>query len=103
MYAGAFVVRFRKGDVYKVVADGREDDMRDMDVRVNGNTLEVKIDRRGGIFDWSNRKRVGLTITVPRIEQLKLSGASKASLVGFDKYNKLDIDMSGACRTVFDG
>ncbi|AUD00417.1 PspC domain-containing protein [Spirosoma pollinicola] len=101
--AGAFVVRFRKGDVYKVVADGREEDMSDMDVRVNGSTLEVKIDRRGGLFDWTNRKRVGLTITVPSIDQLKLSGASKASLVGFGNYKNLDIDMSGACRTVFDG
>jgi phage shock protein PspC (stress-responsive transcriptional regulator) len=101
--SGAFVVRFRKGDTYKVIADGREEDMSDMDVRVNGNTLEVKIDRRGGLFDWGNRKRVGLTITVPKINELKLSGASKASLAGFDKYDELTIDMSGACRTVFDG
>jgi hypothetical protein len=100
---GAFVVRFRKGDVYKVVADGREEDMSDMDVRVNGSTLEVKIDRRGGLFDWSDRKRVGLTITVPFIDELKMSGASKASLAGFGPYNNLNIDMSGACRTVFDG
>ena len=100
---GAFVVRFRKGDAYKVVADGREDDMSDMDVRVNGSTLEVKIDRRNGLFDWSNRKQVGLTITVPAIDELKLSGASKASLTGFGKFNNLNIDMSGACRTVFDG
>ncbi len=101
--AGAFVVRFRKGDTYKVVSDGREDDMSDMDVRVKGSTLEVKIDRKGGLFNWSNRKRIGLTITVPGIDELKLSGASKASLVGFGNYNNLDIDMSGACRTVFDG
>ncbi|MFD2933281.1 PspC domain-containing protein [Spirosoma flavum] len=101
--AGAFVVRFRKGDAYKVIADGREDDMSDMDVRVNGNTLEVKMDRKGGLFDWSNHKRVGLTITVPSIDELKLSGASKASLAGFGDYKNLNIDMSGACRTVFDG
>lgn len=101
--AGAFVVRFRKGDTYKVIADGREEDMSDMDVRVNGKTLEVNIDRRGGLFDWGNRKRVGLTITVPAIDELKLSGASKASLTGFSKYDDLTIDMSGACRTVFDG
>ncbi|MBD2700375.1 PspC domain-containing protein [Spirosoma sp. BT702] len=102
--AGAFVVRFRKGDTYKVVADGREKDMSDMDVRVNGSTLEVKIDRRGGLFDWRNRKRVGLTITVPNtIEELQLSGASKASLTGFERYTNLNISMSGACRTVFDG
>ena len=101
--SGAFVVRFRKGDTYKVVADGRDEDMSDIDVRVNGNTLEVDIDRRGSLFNWTNRKRVGLTITVPAIDELKLSGASKASLVGFGKYDKLAIDMSGACRTVFDG
>ncbi|GAB3711724.1 hypothetical protein GCM10027592_49580 [Spirosoma flavus] len=102
--AGAFVVRFRKGDMYKVVADGREKDMSDMDVRVNGSTLEVKIDRRDGLFNWRDRKRVGLTITVPKtIDELQLSGASKASLTGFERYNGLKISMSGACRTVFDG
>ena len=101
--SGAFIVRFRKGDTYKVVADGREEDMSDMDVQVNGSTLEVEIDRRGDLFDWSNRKRVGLTITVPHIDELQLSGASKARLAGFGPYNNLNIDMSGACRTVFDG
>ena len=101
--SGAFVVRFRKGDTYSVIADGREDDMRDMDVRVNGKTLEVEMSRHGGLFDWSNHKRLGLTITVPAINELKLSGASKASLAGFSRYDKLAIDMSGACRTVFDG
>ena len=100
---GAFVVRFRKGDTYKVVADGREKDLDDINVKVTGNTLAVSIDHNG-LFDWSNRKRIGLTITVPTaINELKLTGASKASLAGFDHYDDLNIDMSGACRTVFDG
>lgn len=100
---GAFVVRFRKGDTYKVVADGREEDLEDINVKVEGNTLDVSIDRKG-LFNWSNRKRIGLTVTVPTaIDELKLSGASKASLTGFEKYGDLTIDMSGACRTVFDG
>ncbi len=100
---GAFVVRFRKGDTYKVVADGRESDLEDINVNVDGNSLNVSIEGKG-LFDWSNRKRIGLTITVPKaIDELKLSGASKASLTGFEQYGDLDIDMSGACRTVFDG
>ncbi|QMW05030.1 PspC domain-containing protein [Spirosoma foliorum] len=99
---GAFVVRFRKGTTYKVVADGREKDLDDINVKVTGNQLQVSIDRNG-LFDWSNRKRIGLTITVPSIDELKLSGASKASLVEFGNFKTLDIDMSGACRTVFDG
>lgn len=101
--SGAFVVRFRKGDTYKVVADGREEDLDDVAVKVNGNKLVVSMDRKG-IFDWSNHKRLGLTITIPRvIEELELTGASKASLTGFDRYDKLTLGMSGACRTVFDG
>lgn len=100
---GAFVVRFRKGDAYKVVADGREKDLDDINVKVDGSTLKASIEGKG-LFNWSNHKRIGLTITVPTaIEELKLSGASKASLTGFEKYNDLTIDMSGACRTVFDG
>ena len=101
--SGAFVVRFRKGDTYKVVADGREEDLDDVEVDVDGNTLEVSMERNGSLFNWSDRKRIGLTITVPAITDLQLSGASKASLAGFGPFNDLNIDMSGACRTVFDG
>ncbi|GAB4020292.1 PspC domain-containing protein [Spirosoma koreense] len=101
--SGAFVVRFRKGESYKVVADGREKDLDDINVKVDGSTLKVSIDGKG-LFNWGNHKRIGLTITVPKaIEELELSGASKASLTGFEKYNDLKIGMSGACRTVFDG
>ncbi|QKZ13340.1 PspC domain-containing protein [Spirosoma sp. KUDC1026] len=100
--AGAFVVRFRKGDQYKVVADGREEDLEDINVRVEGDQLKVYIKGKG-MFNWGNRKRIGLTITVPTINELHLSGASKASLVGFGNFDDLDLDMSGACRTVFDG
>ena len=101
--SGAFVVRFRKGDTYKVVADGIADDLDDVVVQVSGNKLSVSMDRRG-LFDWSNHKRLGLTITIPKaIEELELTGASKASLTGFERYDKLTLGMSGACRTVFDG
>ena len=100
--SGAFVVRFRKGDRYKVVADGREEDLEDITVKTEGNVLKAFIDRRG-LFNWKNRQRVGLTITTPNIEALTMSGASKASLADFGPLNNLDIDMSGACRTVFDG
>jgi len=99
---GAFVVRFRKGDTFKVVADGRDEDLRDVEVKVRGNKLDVSMDRKG-LFDWSNHERVGLTITMPAIVELELSGASKANLTGFGPQNSLKIDLSGACRTLFDG
>ena len=100
--SGAFVVRFRKGDKFNVVADGREDDLDDVKVNVRGNKLNVSMGVNG-LFKWNDRKRVGLTITMPRIEELELSGASKANLTGFGAQDDLKIDLSGACRTVFDG
>ena len=100
---GAFVVRFRKGDTFKVVADGRDEDLEDVKVNVRGTTLNVSINHLRGLFNWNNRQRVGLTITMPKIEELELSGASKANLVGFGAQNNLKIGLSGACRTVFDG
>jgi HSP20 family molecular chaperone IbpA len=101
--SGAFVVRFRKGETYKVVADGREKDLEDINVKVDGNELIVSLDGKG-LFKWGNRKRIGLTITIPKaIDELKLSGASKANLTEFENYDDLSISMSGACRTVFDG
>jgi len=100
--SGAFVVRFRKGDQYKVVADGSEEDLDEVEVDVDGETANVSM-KKTGMFDWKNRKRIGLTITVPAIDKLELSGASKANLAGFDRYDNLEISMSGACRTVFDG
>ncbi|PRY40055.1 phage shock protein C (PspC) family protein [Spirosoma oryzae] len=100
--SGAFVVRFRKGDQYKVVADGSEEDLDEVEVDVDGETANVSM-KKTGMFDWKNRKRIGLTITVPSIDKLELAGASKANLAGFDRYDNLEISMSGACRTVFDG
>ncbi|GAB3567366.1 hypothetical protein GCM10027578_18140 [Spirosoma luteolum] len=100
--SGAFIVRFRKGTSYKVVADGDEDDLDDVEVDVDGRTLNVSL-KRTGVFDWNNHKRIGLTITLPAIDELHLSGASKANLSGFGNFDVLDIDMSGACRTVFNG
>lgn len=55
--------RVEKGDVFKVVADGREEDIDDIEVKVEDGTLRV--DNRKKIKLLGNIKRVGLTITVP--------------------------------------
>ncbi|GAA4470266.1 hypothetical protein GCM10023189_58550 [Nibrella saemangeumensis] len=100
--SGAFSIRIVKGDTFKVVADGRERDINDLRVKVDGDQLEVSLDR-SGLFNWKDTKRIGLTVTMPAISELKLSGASRSMLAGFGQMDDLTIDLSGACRSVVDG
>lgn len=98
--AGAFVVNVVPGDSFKVVAKGREEDFEDVRIEVTGNTLKADIERTGN-FDWGSRKRIGLTITMPTVEKISLTGASQAKLAGF-KLNRLDMDLTGACKADVD-
>ncbi|MBC8151443.1 MAG: DUF2807 domain-containing protein [Bacteroidetes bacterium] len=95
--AGAFVVNIVPGDSFKVVAKGREQDFEDVRVEVSGNTLKAYAERNGS-FDWTDRERVGLTITMPTVERISLSGASQAKLSGFKPLKLVDIDLTGACK-----
>ncbi|WP_234735990.1 PspC domain-containing protein [Tellurirhabdus bombi] len=98
---GAFIVRVRQGDTVRVVADGRESEINDLRVRVEGGELHVDF-RKSGLFQWRDRKRIGITVTMPTVKSAQFSGATKASITGFENLEALDVDMSGACRSLID-
>ena len=99
---GAYAISIRRGDEFKVSADGEESDVEDLTVKVENGTLIVK--RKSGFNLFENRKwnRIGVVITMPTIEELSLSGANKARVSGFDNLNKLNISISGASKTDID-
>ena len=99
--SGAFVVRIQKGDVFKVVADGREKDIDDMRTEVEGGVLKVYI-KRPKLFNWNNSRAIGLTVTMPTVKAVKLTGASRAKLIEFGQLSDLDVDLTGASRLVAD-
>lgn len=98
---GAFAVRVKRGDSFKVVADGREEDIDDLRVRVDNGELHVDF-RNEGIFQWRNRRRIGLTVTMPDVNAIHFSGATQSIITGFENIDNLDIDLSGACKTLID-
>ncbi len=97
---GAFVVKIQKGDTFKVVADGREEDIDDVEVKVEDGTLRVE--NRKKIKLMGNIKRIGLTITVPTVQSVDLSGATLSKITGFNNLNDLKVDISGASKTLID-
>ncbi|MGV3561185.1 PspC domain-containing protein [Larkinella arboricola] len=98
---GAFAVRVKQGAAFKVVADGREEDMDDLRVRVDNGALHVDF-RNEGILQWRNRKRIGITVTMPDVETIHFSGATQSIITGFENIDKLDVTLSGACKSLLD-
>jgi phage shock protein PspC (stress-responsive transcriptional regulator) len=97
---GAFVVRIQKGDTFKVIADGREEDIDDIEVKVEDGTLRVE--NRKKLKLLGNIKRVGLTITIPTLQSVDLSGATLSKITGFNNLNDLSVEISGASKTLVD-
>ncbi|MCF0053208.1 PspC domain-containing protein [Dyadobacter sp. LJ53] len=97
---GAYSIIIRQGSDYSVTADSEEPtDVDDLKVYVENGTLRVKRDREFSLFDSEKWKRIGLVITMPKIEDLSLSGANKTLVTGFAGLTKLRVDISGASKS----
>ena len=94
---GAFIIRIKRGDVFSVVADGKDKGLDNLTVKVDGNTLKA-FRGRNGFFNWTDNERVGLTITMPAVNGLDLSGACRARITDFENLDDLDLDLSGASK-----
>ncbi len=95
--SGAFIVRIKRGAVFSVVADGEDEGLDNLTVKVDGNTLKA-YRGRNGVFNWTDNERVGITITMPDIDGLDLSGACRARITGFRNLDDLAVDLSGASK-----
>ena len=89
---GAFQVEVFQGDTFNVIVTGKEREVEDVEVRVQGNTLEVE---RKGFLNSS--EDLGILITMPALESVQLHGATQATVSKFMTEN-LHIDLSGAAR-----
>ncbi|MEZ4904378.1 MAG: PspC domain-containing protein [Spirosomataceae bacterium] len=97
---GAFLVRIQQGEAFKVVADGREEEVDDLEVSVENDVLRVQNNRK--IKRFNNNQRVGLTITLPSVETIDLAGATLAKVTGFNKVGDLKVGIAGASKTLID-
>lgn len=95
--SGAFIIRIKQGDRFSVVADGEDKGLDNLTVEVEGNTLKA-YRGRNGIFNWTDNERVGLTITMPDIAGLDLSGACRARITNFKNLDELNLELSGASK-----
>lgn len=98
---GAMIIRVEPGDVFRVIADGNRKDLDQLEVDVDGRTLKIRPNKNGG-FNFDNNNSVRVTVTMPKIEALKLTGASRAQVGGFSPFNRLEVDLTGASIALID-
>lgn len=96
---GIFRVMVTQGDSYSVefVAE-REDDIEDLNVYVRNGELHMGFRDRF----FRDRERVNAFITMPTLEGLEISGASKLKVINFKDIAHLNLDISGASNAQVD-
>lgn len=95
-----FDVHVTKSNVYSVTVMGRAEDLENLDVLVDGNTLKFNINTSS--WSWlrynKNHKKIGIQITMPRIKDAEFSGACRVSLHGFTDEEQMNISVNGASK-----
>lgn len=94
----SFIITVTQGNDYKVDVRGREQDVKEISARVSANTLDLYYPSNWS--GWKNRKEVYVTISMPKLEGVEFSGATKSNVSGFSS-EKLAIEISGASSATF--
>ena len=95
---GAFNVVIQKGDEYAIQLDGNAEQKRLYTLDVHSETLEVAYRTRNKNFwkgDFKNDEMSNLSITLPSLRKLKVTGAGKIKIRGFDEH-EAQISLIGA-------
>jgi hypothetical protein len=91
----AFTAEISRSDNYTISVLINEKTAERLKVVKNGDTLEIGLKEPAWNF-WGIRNRPQVTITLPTLRGLDLSGASEGKVTGFISNNDFNLDVSGA-------
>jgi hypothetical protein len=98
-FGSNFIVTIKHGD--KTSIDIYSNDQKELDnieAKVKGSTLEIEYDDPFRDHD----SEVHIYIVTNILENLDISGAAKAKILGFENLNDLNIELSGASQVAMD-
>ena len=100
---GAISADVRVGGGYEVTVEARADVLPMIKTEVKNNILYVHTEHNNGkLFNWKKRGPVKVTISLPELNDLDVSGASSMTVAGVNS-DRLKIDLSGASTLSIDG
>jgi hypothetical protein len=91
---GLFKINVVKDSETKTVINGRSEDIDNIMVKNEGDELDINYKNK--LTHWDrNRDEITINISVPSLDHVKFSGATKATLKGFDT-DHMEMELSGA-------
>jgi len=87
---GAFYIEISQGDQYSVTLECEEDLLDKIDIHLSGEKLKISIKGRS-----SSKEQPKVSITMPNLVKLEVSGASIVKLTGLN-VESMDVEISGA-------
>ena len=100
---GSFQVLVRQGDSYRVEAAGRPEDMDDVRLSTDGDRLLIQPRNRSFFSGFgSSSHAILVTVTLPHLQRLELSGACQADVSGFRDEQRLRLEASSASVAFLD-
>lgn len=101
---GTIVGNITVGKDFSVVVEAKEQVLSEIITKVEDNTLKVKFEK--GFWKRMKKKyrntKAKVTISLPMLEDLDVSGASRVSAVGVNS-DKFNLDVSGASSVNIEG
>jgi hypothetical protein len=79
-----------------VSIDSEDEDDDKIDVDVEGDRLSIRYRDVDLDETFRNRNRVRVSVTMPTMRSLNLTGATQATVRGFNDLNELDVNLVGA-------
>jgi Putative auto-transporter adhesin, head GIN domain len=95
--SSSFDVEVSQSNSYKVVVSTHENIIDYLDVVITGDTLKVRL--KPGSYTNTDLKA---TVTMPELNRLALSGASRGNVKGFRSTGDFELDVSGASQLEID-
>jgi phage shock protein PspC (stress-responsive transcriptional regulator) len=104
--AGGYRVVLRRADAFKIEAAGDESALKDLQMELDGNELQITPRNSGSFFGGNSgrsQSKVLIAISMPNVERLELAGAVHADLGGFERQNELRVEQAGASHLRLNG
>jgi hypothetical protein len=99
---GAFEVEVAPSNLYSVVVTAPENFLKRVKIEQSGNTLKINADWGGLFWSWGTHSQPQVKIAMPVLAVLDLSGACKASIIGFNSDQDFKLVLSGASTADLD-
>jgi hypothetical protein len=95
----ALVVTVEQGNIFSVKAQGDRRNIDDLEVAKVGNTLRIRFANSNRI---NRQYTTYITISMPSLEGVSFSGATKSTVTGFAVEGEFDMNLSGASKSQLD-